>query len=34
MSVLELRSVSRSYGHGAAQVDALQDVDLSGARAN
>jgi len=29
MSVLELRSVSRSYGQGAAQVDALADVTMS-----
>ena len=29
MSVLQLRSVSRSYGQGAAQVDALSDVSLA-----
>jgi putative ABC transport system ATP-binding protein len=29
MSVLELRSISRSYGQGAAQVDALSDVNLA-----
>ena len=28
MSVLELRSVSRSYGHGAAEVSALSDVSM------
>jgi predicted ABC-type transport system involved in lysophospholipase L1 biosynthesis ATPase subunit len=29
MSVLELRHVSKTYGHGAAEVHALLDVDLS-----
>jgi putative ABC transport system ATP-binding protein len=29
MSVLELRSVSKVYGEGPAQVQALRDVDLS-----
>src|SRR5271169_4479588 len=29
MSVLEMRHVSRSYGQGAAEVHALNDVDLS-----
>jgi putative ABC transport system ATP-binding protein len=29
MSVLELRGVSKVYGHGAAEVQALRDVDLS-----
>lgn len=29
MSVLELRSVSRVYGKGAAEVQALRDVSLS-----
>jgi putative ABC transport system ATP-binding protein len=29
MSVLEMRNVSRTYGQGAAEVHALQDVDLS-----
>ena len=29
MSVLELRHVSRTYGEGAAEVHALNDVDLS-----
>jgi putative ABC transport system ATP-binding protein len=29
MSVLELRHVSRTYGQGAAEVHALDDVDLS-----
>jgi putative ABC transport system ATP-binding protein len=29
MSVLELRSISRSYGRGAGQVDALSDVNLA-----
>jgi putative ABC transport system ATP-binding protein len=29
MSVLEMRHVSRTYGHGAAEVHALKDVDLS-----
>jgi putative ABC transport system ATP-binding protein len=29
MSVLELRHVSRTYGEGAAEVHALDDVDLS-----
>src|SRR5713101_5169984 len=28
MSVLEMRRVSRAYGHGAAEVHALQDIDL------
>ena len=29
MSVLELRSVTKEYGQGAAEVHALRDVDLS-----
>src|SRR5271166_5807388 len=29
MSVLEMRHVSRTYGQGAAEVHALNDVDLS-----
>ena len=29
MSVLELQSVSRSYGQGSARVDALSDVSMS-----
>jgi putative ABC transport system ATP-binding protein len=29
MSVLELRRVSRTYGQGAAEVHALDDIDLS-----
>jgi putative ABC transport system ATP-binding protein len=29
MSVLEMRHVSRSYGEGAAEVRALDDIDLS-----
>jgi putative ABC transport system ATP-binding protein len=29
MSVLELRLISRSYGRGAGQVDALSDVNLA-----
>jgi len=29
MSVLELRGVSKTYGAGAAEVQALRDVDLS-----
>ncbi len=29
MSVLEMRRVSRSYGLGAAEVHALQDIDLT-----
>jgi putative ABC transport system ATP-binding protein len=29
MSVLEMRGVSRSYGQGAAEVHALQDIDLA-----
>ena len=28
MSVLEMRRVSRTYGLGAAEVHALQDIDL------
>ncbi len=29
MTVLDLRSVSRSYGHGAAEVRALSDVNMA-----
>ena len=29
MSMLELRSVSKSYGEGANEVDAISDIDLS-----
>jgi putative ABC transport system ATP-binding protein len=29
MSVLELRSISKVYGEGPAEVQALRDVDLS-----
>jgi putative ABC transport system ATP-binding protein len=29
MSVLEMRRVSRTYGEGAAEVHALQDIDLT-----
>ena len=29
MSVLEMRHVSRTYGQGADEVHALQDVDLA-----
>jgi putative ABC transport system ATP-binding protein len=29
MSILEMRHVSRTYGHGAAEVHALIDLDLS-----
>ena len=29
MSVLEMRRVSRTYGLGAAEVHALQDIDLT-----
>ena len=32
MSYLELRKVSKSYGDGAGEVQAIQDVDLSVAR--
>ena len=28
MSVIELKNVSKSYGHGSAKVDALKDVDF------
>ena len=31
MSVLELRDVSKVYGHGAAEVHALHEIDLIGA---
>jgi putative ABC transport system ATP-binding protein len=29
MSVLELRKVSKAYGHGAAEVEALSNIDLA-----
>ena len=29
MSVLELRSISKVYGRGAAEVQALRDISLS-----
>lgn len=29
MSVLEMRRVTRTYGHGAAEVHALHDVELT-----
>ena len=29
MSMLELRHVSKSYGEGANEVDAISDIDLS-----
>ena len=29
MSMLELRQVSKSYGEGANEVDAISDIDLA-----
>ena len=29
MSYLELRDISKTYGEGAAEVDALDDIDFS-----